>query len=331
MILAWLWGADASAAPLILILALLLEAALGEMAALFRRVPHPVALIGRGTAALDRLFNAPGLPPGALRGRGALTVAIVVGAAASAGLLLALLFARVSFLWPAEAVAVSILLAGRSLYGHVREVAAALEGRGLAAGREAVSHIVGRDPASLDAHGVARAAVESLAENFSDGLIAPAFWYLLLGLPGMLAYKAVNTLDSMIGHRSPRHLHFGMVAARLDDVANLVPARLSGLLISLAAVFMKGASAGKAFSSMLRDAGRHRSPNAGWPEAAMAGALNLKLAGPRTYRDETVDAPFIGPGTPGASPADIRRALRLYVTACVCFGVVVLVAAATLR
>ncbi len=194
-----------------------------------------------------------------------------------------------------------------------------------------MSHIVGRDPASLDEHGVARAAVESLAENFSDGVVAPAFWYLLFGLPGIAAYKAINTLDSMIGYKSPAYLHFGTVAARLDDAANLVPARLSGLLISLAAVFMKGAGASAAFSSMLRDAGKHRSPNAGWPEAALAGALDLKLAGPRKYKDETVDAPFIGPGTPDLGATDIRRALKLYAIACVCLGVVVLIAAATLR
>ncbi|MGQ0674595.1 MAG: cobalamin biosynthesis protein CobD/CbiB, partial [Rhodospirillales bacterium] len=180
---------------------------------------------------------------------------------------------------------------------------------------------------ALDRHGVARAAIESLAENFSDGAVAPAFWYALLGLPGMLAYKAVNTLDSMIGHKTPRHLHFGWAAARLDDAMNLVPARLSGLLIALAS----GRRAGAAFRSMARDARTHRSPNAGWPEAAMAGALNFKLAGPRQYKEETVDALFIGTGTPDLTPADIRRALNLYVLACVTLAGGAVLGAAVLR
>lgn len=309
MLLGLIWGGGASPIMAILALALALDAVLGE--ALFRRLPHPVALIGLGVAALDRRLNLPGMEADASRLRGALAVAAVAGPVVAFGLVLAAALSGGPAGWAAEALAVSVLLAGRSLYDHVSAVAAALETGGLEAGRVAVAHIVGRDPQSLDRHGVARAAIESLAENFSDGVAAPAFWYALFGLPGILAYKAVNTLDSMIGHKTPRYLHFGMVAARLDDAMNLIPARLSGLLIVLAA----GRRAEVAFDSMLRDARKHRSPNAGWPEAAMAGALDVKLAGPRIYKEEAVDAPYIGPGTQDVTPADIGRALKIYLAA----------------
>ncbi len=185
-------------------------------------------------------------------------------------------------------------------------------------------HIVGRDPESLDAHGVARAAIESLAENFSDGVVAPVFWYLLLGLPGLFAYKMASTLDSMIGHRTPHYQSFGWAAARLDDVLNLVPARLSGLLIAAAAVFTRGSRPDRALLIMLRDARKHRSPNAGWPEGAMAGALGLALAGPRRYAEGLVADPWVGEGTARAVAGDIARALRLYTLACLVQGGLVL-------
>ncbi len=309
MLLGLIWGGAASPTLAILALALVLDAVLGE--ALFRRVPHPVVLIGRAVAALDRGLNLPGLDAGALRRRGAWAVAAVVGVSIALGLALVFLLNGVPLLWLVEALAVSVLLAGRSLYDHVRWVEVALETGGLEAGRAAVAHIVGRDPQSLDEHGVARAAMESLAENFSDGVAAPAFWYALFGLPGILAYKAVNTLDSMIGHKTQRYLHFGRVAAKLDDAMNLLPARLSGMLIVLAA----GGRAEAAFNAMMADAPKHRSPNAGWPEAAMAGALDIKLAGPRRYKDEAVEAPYIGLGTPDVTPADIGRGLKLYLRA----------------
>ena len=162
------------------------------------------------------------------------------------------------------------------------------------------------------APGVARAAIESLAENFSDGVVAPIFWYLLFGLPGLFAYKMANTLDSMIGHKSERHRAFGWAAARFDDLVNLVPARLGGMLLVLAALFAGDAMPGPALRIMLRDGRKHHSPNAGWPEAAMAGALGLALAGPRHYAEGTVNDPWLGEGTPLARPADIVRALRLY-------------------
>jgi adenosylcobinamide-phosphate synthase len=199
----------------------------------------------------------------------------------------------------------------------VAAVAQALDAGGLFAGRAAVSRIVGRDPESLDEHGVARAAIESLAENFSDGVVAPALYYALFGLPGIFVYKTANTLDSMIGHKTPRHLHFGWAAARLDDLLNLVPARLSGLFLAAAALVTREAQALPALRTMLRDAKKHRSPNAGWPEAAAAGALGLALAGPRRYHGYVVDDPWLGDGHARATSLDIVRALRLYLAACV--------------
>ena len=195
---------------------------------------------------------------------------------------------------------------------------------GLISGRLAVSQIVGRDPESLDGAGVARAAIESLAENFSDGVVAPVFWYLVLGLPGMFAYKMANTLDSMIGHKSERYRAFGWAAARLDDLLNLIPAPISGLLLVFASLFDRQHSAAGALRIMLRDGRKHRSPNAGWPEAAMAGALGISLAGPRHYHEGPVDDPYLGDGSPIATPQDINRALNLYFRACVILAMLVL-------
>jgi adenosylcobinamide-phosphate synthase len=188
-------------------------------------------------------------------------------------------------------------------------------GEGLDQARAAVAQVVGRDPESLDAPGVARAAVESLAENFSDGVVAPVFWFLVAGLPGLAAYKAVNTLDSMIGHRDARHRAFGKAAARLDDVVNWLPARLAGLIYVAAAALLPGARAGRAWTAMWRDAPKHRSPNAGWQEAALAGALGFALAGPRRYGDEIVEDPWMGDGRRELTAADLGRALRLYLAA----------------
>jgi len=210
------------------------------------------------------------------------------------------------------AIPASSLIAQRSLHEHVLAVAEALESEGLSAGRRAVAMIVGRNPETLDEAGVCRAAIESLAENFSDGIVAPVFWLAVAGLPGAAAYKAVNTADSMIGHRTPRHAAFGWAAARLDDLVNLPASRLSALLLVAAAALMRGADAKAAVASVCRDAHRHRSPNAGWPEAAMAGALGLRLAGPRVYGTTRVDDAFMGNGRAEATAADIRRALALF-------------------
>jgi adenosylcobinamide-phosphate synthase len=299
--------------PLLLLLAgLAIDAVFGDMPALFARVPHPVVLAGRAIAFFEKKLNRPQRSEARRRDRGFITVAVLVLAAAAVGWALQRV-CRGTFVGAvAEAFLIGILLAARSLHDHVAAVAQALGRGGLAAARDAVSHIVGRDPRRLDRHGVARAAIESLAENFSDGVVAPVFWYLLLGLPGLFAYKMANTADSMLGHRSERYRSFGWAAARFDDLLNLVPAPLSGLLLCAAAPFAGGQRQGRAFSVMLRDGRKHHSPNAGWPEAAMAGALGLALAGPRSYAEGDVNDPWLGDGTPQATPTDIVRALRLY-------------------
>jgi adenosylcobinamide-phosphate synthase len=210
----------------------------------------------------------------------------------------------------------STLMAQRSLAEHVRAVADALENGGLSAGRDAVSQIVGRDKNTLDEAGVSRAAVESLAENFSDGVAAPLFWLVVGGLPGAALYKAINTADSMIGHKSDRYLAFGWAAARADDLANLPASRLAALWIVLAALLTPKASGVEALKATLRDARLHRSPNAGWPEAAMAGALGLKLGGPRIYSGAIVEDHWMGRGRAKLTSSDIRAALRVYRAAC---------------
>lgn len=290
----------------ILLAALVIDAVLGDPPGLYARVAHPVALIGRLIAGLERWLY--GQPPGR-RIRGVALTLITVTIAAGAGGVVAAVARAIDEPWglALEAIAASTLLAGRSLHDHVRDVARGLR-QGLAPGRAAVACIVGRDPQSLDEGGVARAAIESAAENFSDGLVAPAFWFLLLGLPGLAAYKAVNTLDSMIGHKDERYQDFGWAAARLDDLANLLPARLAALLLIIAS----GTKAAEAAIAAWRDARLHHSPNAGWPEAAMAGALALKLGGPRRYDGEAIDEPWLGAGRAEADAGDIQRCLRLY-------------------
>lgn len=311
--------------PLLLLAAgLALDAWLGDMPLIFRRVPHPVVLAGRAIAFFDRRLNREIRSEAARRIRGIVTVVALVGFAAALGLAIQTL-CHGSFAGAiVEILLIAVLVAQRSLYQHVAEVALALDRGGVAAGREAVRHIVGRDPKSLDAYGIARAAIESLAENFGDAVVAPVFWYLLLGLPGLFAYKMANTLDSMIGHRTPHYRSFGWAAARFDDLANLVPARISGLLITAAALFAEKCRPDRALAVMLRDARKHRSPNAGWPEGAMAGALGLALAGPRRYPEGVVADPWVGEGTARVATSDIARALSLYKLACMVEGGLVL-------
>ena len=301
----------------ILLLALAVEAAVGYPDRLYRRVGHPVTWMGRLIAALDRVLNWERWP--ASRRQEAGVVALVVLLAAvwlAAGFLSGVL----SPFGIAGAVGIGLLastmLAQRSLHRHVKAVATALRSGGLEAGREAVARIVGRNPKTLDEAAVCRAAIESLAENFSDGVVAPAFWIAIGGLPGGALYKAVNTADSMIGHRTPRHEAFGWAAARLDDLVNLPASRLSAVLIVAAAGLMRGASPSAAWKAVQRDAGRHRSPNAGWPEAAVASALGLRLAGPRVYGLLPVPDAWMGEGRGEATPDDVVRALALYRRAC---------------
>jgi adenosylcobinamide-phosphate synthase len=300
------------------LIALVVEAIVGYPDRLLRLIRHPVVWIGALIGALDRGLNDTALSVGHRRLRGLLALLFLHGVVFGACLALQL----TAMIWLGRwlgivvlAVIGSSLLAQRSLHDHVAAVAAGLESGGLAAGRVAVSRIVGRNPERLDEAGVVRAAIESLAENFSDGVVAPAFWGAVLGLPGMAAYKAVNTADSMIGHRTPRHEAFGWAAARFDDVVNLPASRLAALFILVAAWLMRAdwRAGGRA---VRRDAGHHRSPNAGWPEAAMAGALGLRLAGPRVYGDRLVQDGWMGDGRAAATVADLRRALALFRAAC---------------
>ena len=275
-------------AALILACALLLDAALGDPGWLWRRAPHPVVLMGRLIGWLDETFNR-GARDWLRRAAGVAALALLIAITGGVAMALHFLFAQYSVGAAAETVAVAILLAQRSLYDHVAAVEAALREGGLTAGRKSVSQIVGRDPNALGESGVCSAAIETLAENFSDGIVAPAFWYLIAGLPGIAVYKAINTADSMIGHRTSHHEAFGWAAARLDDLMNLIPARLSGLL-TIAAAIPAGGNIRRAWTAMLRDAPRHSSPNAGWPEAAMAGALGIAVGGPRSYAGRRVSA-----------------------------------------
>ncbi|GJE12121.1 MULTISPECIES: adenosylcobinamide-phosphate synthase CbiB [Methylobacterium] len=299
----------------VLAVALGIEAAAGYPDALYRAVGHPVTWIGRLIAALERGLNRGSERRRRIAGCGALALLLaVVGTVAWALTGLAGLTGALPALLLLGLLCAS-LPAQRSLHQHVAAVETGLRTGGLESGRRAVSMIVGRDPERLDGPAVCRAAIESLAENFSDGIVAPAFWIGCLGLPGGALYKAINTADSMIGHRSPRYEAFGWAAARLDDGVNLPAARLAGLLIAGAAI-LRGADAGGALRAMMRDARRHRSPNAGWPEAAMAGALGLRLAGPRVYDGALVPDAHMGGGRTEATPDDIAQALALYRTAC---------------
>jgi adenosylcobinamide-phosphate synthase len=299
--------------------ALLIEAAFGYPALVFRRIAHPVVWMGALLGAFDRRLNQESMPEGKRRLNGLLALAalLIATLAPTAALQYALIVLLPSTLSLAIlALIASTLMAQSSLYAHTKAVADALDTRHLPAGRAAVAKIVGRDTEDLDAAGIARAAIESLAENFSDGVVVPAFWGAILGLPGIAAYKAVNTADSMIGHLTPRHRAFGWGAAKLDDLLNLLPSRLAALWLALAALVHPDADARAALATMHSDATHHRSPNAGWPEAAMAGALGLKLAGPRAYHGTLTQDAWIGTGRGEATPADIRRALGLYRTAC---------------
>jgi adenosylcobinamide-phosphate synthase len=317
--------------PLSLPLALaaaVLEATIGYPAPLYRAIGHPVTWMGRWLAWLEASLNRAGASFAARRAAGVLAlclylapVALVAWAATrlclSGG---ALGFVGLAFL-------AASLPAQRSLAGHVSAVADGLDAS-LDEGRRAVAKIVGRNPDVLDEAGVARAAIESLAENFSDGVVAPILWIAVGGLVGGALYKAINTADSMIGHKDERHAAFGWAAARLDDLVNLPASRLAALWLVLATVLTPGTSARDAAQAVRRDAGRHRSPNAGWPEAAMAGVLGLKLAGPRVYGETLVDDAFMGSGRRQADAADIRRALRLYRRACALQALALAMAAA---
>ena len=319
---------------LVLAAALLIDRMIGDPPWLWRRVPHPVALVGRAIAALDARFNDPSRAYAARRLRGAAVAIGLVAAGAAAGYAIQRGLAALSFGLGVEALLVAVLLAHKSLIDHVVAVGRALVARGpeggTEGGRRAVTRIVGRDVSALDEAGVSRAAMESAAENFSDGVVAPAFWYALLGLPGLLAYKAANTADSMIGHRSEQYAAFGWAAARIDDVLSFLPARLSALLVAVAAALCACDARG-AVTTALRDAPKHKSPNAGWPEAALAGALGVAFGGPRRYGAVEVKGVWLNPeGRRTVGPADILAAVRLIDAAWAVMIVLLALAAITL-
>jgi adenosylcobinamide-phosphate synthase len=290
--------------------ALVLDTALGWPDRLYRRIGHPVGGFARLIALCESRWNRPTWGARRRHTLGVLTMLLLVllvgGSLVAMETLCRTVFGRAA--WVALALLAWPALAQRSLFDHIRPVAHHLESGDLASARDAVGRIVGRDVQALDKAGVARAAIESLAESCCDGVVAPLFWLLVGGLPGLWIYKAVNTADSMIGHREERWRAFGWAAARLDDLLNLIPARLSGVLLCMAG--------GGGWRTLWRDHDQHASPNAGWPEAAMAGVLGLRLAGPLRYDGQLIDKPWIGDGRPGATAGDIRRALSLYVRAC---------------
>jgi len=291
---------------------MLVELSFGYPDRLLRAIGHPVIWIGQLVAALDRALNREAAAARRRRGAGIVALLVVLGVVGLLAFVIEHELLRLPFGILVVAVLASALIAQRSLHRHVADVALAIESGDIEAARAAVAHIVGRDTATLDEAAVARAAVESLAENFSDAVVAPVLWMAIFGLPGAALYKAINTADSMVGHRTPRHDAFGWAAARLDDLVNLPASRLAALLLVAAAALREGTSAAEAWRAVWRDASRHRSPNAGYPEAAMAGALGLMLAGPRTYGGVLIEDATMGSGRRDAKAADIRRALALY-------------------
>ena len=305
-------------------LALLIERVIGYPAWLYKAIGHPVTWIGGLISSLDARLNT-----GANRRlKGIVALVLLVLTVLALGLLIIAITRRIPFGWVIEALLASTLLAQRELGRAVKAVADGLY-LSLESGRRAVSHIVGRDPNALDEPGVARAAIESLAESTSDGVVSPLFWLLIGGLPGVLIYKAVNTADSMIGHKNAKYLDFGWASARLDDLANWPAARLSIAFIAAGAWLRKSRAAARAaVGTALRDSGLHRSPNSGWPEAAMAGALGIGLAGPRIYGGTRVDEPMMNAsGRTVATIADIDLSLRIFSAACAALASVVLLVA----
>ena len=290
---------------------LILERWLGYSPSLLRLIGHPVIWFGALIAALEKRLNTSTRTPQQLRLAGLVATAILLLVVLACTLLIQHILRAVPFGWLLETIVATSFLAQKELGRAVGAVAEAL-GKSLDAGREAVSHIVGRDPQALGDAGVSRAAIETLAESTSDGVVAPWFWLVLLGLPGIALYKAINTADSMIGHPNERYRYYGWAAAKLDDWANWLPARFTLVLITAACFLVPKASPSDAWNIAKRDARKHASPNSGWPEAAFAGALDFALGGPRSYDGVTLDLPVFGNGRSALLAGDILKALLLY-------------------
>jgi adenosylcobinamide-phosphate synthase len=297
--------------PLISPLALALERQIGYPQRLVGAIGHPVMWFGKLISFCETRLNTPARTPAQRKLAGIVALGLLLLSVLIVTVGIRTVLSWLPLGWLIEMLLATAFLAQKELGRAVTAVSDALR-NSLEAGREAVSHVVGRDPHSLDEPGVARAAVETLAESTSDGVVAPWLYLVLFGLPGIALYKAVNTADSMIGHLNDRYRDYGWAAARLDDVLNWIPARLSAVLITAACFFVPGASPGQAWASARRDAPKHDSPNAGWPEAAFAGALGFKLGGPRSYEGDTVDLPAFGDGKSNLGPSDILRAILLY-------------------
>jgi adenosylcobinamide-phosphate synthase len=312
---------------LTLALAMGLDKVFGEPDVLWKKIAHPIIWFGKLIEWAELAFNKSDASAYAKRRNGFLVVAGLLLIVGLAGALLHCLFLQFGvFGLLFEALIASVFIAHKSLIDHVRDVATALSSGGLDEGRIVVARIVGRDTANLVDSDVCRAAIESLAENFADGVIAPAFWYVVAGLPGLLAYKMLNTADSMIGHLNERYRDFGRASAKLDDVANFIPARLTGVLYVLVSGVLYGRLAGqRALSTMMRDARLHRSPNSGWPESALAGGLNIALAGPRVYKGVMANEPMLNSsGAHQLVIRDVHRALTLTSQTHVLFVVLIL-------
>jgi adenosylcobinamide-phosphate synthase len=292
-------------------IACIIERFVGYPPAVFRIIGHPVQWMGDLIAWLDTTLNTK--PDDELEGlvRGGIALVVLLLCTALPAFMLQDVLTRFSGGWLVNVLIATAFIAQKSMRDHVTDVSHALS-RSIVDGRLAVAKIVGRDTRDLDESGVTKAALESLAENTADGIVAPVFWYAVLGLPGLVAYKAINTADSMIGHKSDRHLFFGFCAAKLDDLVNLPASRLTAVFFAAAALFTSKSAAHNALQSAWADAGKHKSPNAGWPEAAMAGALGLKFGGPRAYQEGMVDLPWMGDGRSEMSRADLTSGLKLY-------------------
>lgn len=292
-------------------LAILLDRLFGYPRPIQNKIGHPVEWVGALLTEIEGFLNTTGIGPARLKVRGSAALLILLISVAIPTVLISAFLAQFAYGWAVNALLATSLVAQHSLRLHIQAVSQGLS-NSLDEGRKAASRVVGRDPESLDESGVAKAALESLAENTSDGVVAPVFWYALLGLPGIAMYKAINTADSMIGHKSERYLHFGWAAARLDDLVNLPASRLTGLLFASVAALGEPKRGLAALKTMWRDASKHRSPNAGWPEAALAAILGVSLGGPRSYQGELVDLPWMGDGRKDLTRSDIEAGLRVF-------------------
>ena len=295
-------------------LALFFERLFGYPKLFYHEIGHPVEWIGILLSKMEIALYGPDAEPMQARLRGIATLVALLVVVAIPAVLISTFLSTFRFGWVVEALLATTLIAQYSLHEHVSDVGKGLD-LSLSEGRNAVAKIVGRDPAALDESGVVKGALESLAENTSDGIVAPVLWYALLGLPGIVMYKAINTADSMMGHRSERYIYFGWAAARLDDLVNLPASRLTGLLFASAAAWTDKERGKIALRAMWRDAPQHNSPNAGWPEAALAASLGVKFGGPRSYEGSLVNLPWLGEGRETLNRDDIRKGLRLYGTA----------------